>query len=84
MRRFYKKPLYRLEHSFINSIVKEGIVLKHGEEGKEFDMLFPLAFKRRKVSPPARMLELTHGNITVNMLIDTTAKPAASEADEQP
>jgi hypothetical protein len=63
MRRFYKKPLYRLEHSFINSIVKEGIVLKHGEEGKEFDMLFPLAFKRR---------------------IDTTAKPAASEADEQP
>lgn len=78
MGNMYKKPLYRLERSFLDSVIGEGLIRLTSEDDQnesEFYFELPRSLKRKKINLHKKQIH-PHMSITVKTLIDKTALPA--------
>ncbi|WP_050182672.1 hypothetical protein [Domibacillus robiginosus] len=71
----YKKPLYRLKRSFLDSVVSEGLIELTVEDHlnePEFHIQLPRSFKRKKMILQKEQIH-PHMSVMVKTLIDKTS-----------
>ncbi|WP_046174178.1 hypothetical protein [Domibacillus indicus] len=76
MRNNHLKPVYRLQHSFLDSVIKEGLIITSNEQSGKFKFLVPPVLKRAKAGGHGSVQTLTQQNLIVNLLIDTSTLSA--------